>query len=259
MFNKKLPIFSMLTLLIGIGVTNTAAAYSVLIVAADASTPKQELEATGKFSSVDEFYTWGATPTLAQLQSYDAVLAYTILPPADPTGLGNVLQQFVNSGGGLVINTYAFSSPFAIGGAITANGSSPLVNSGTNGDVSGSLVPVVPNHPIFTGVDVAALTYYHDASFAHPSLDAGATLLATDGAGHNLIAINAVGNIIANNLYPGFADENNANFYALIANELLYTANAVQPVPEPSTSALLGIGLAGIWLRRRASKESSAV
>ncbi len=50
------------------------------------------------------------------------------------------------------------------------------------------MVPTNAADPIFTGITPANVTYYTDPASPHPNLAAGATLLATDGAGHNLIA-----------------------------------------------------------------------
>jgi hypothetical protein len=50
-------------------------------------------------------------------------------------------------------------------------------------DVSGNLNAVVSGDPIFTGVDLSSLTYFHNSQFADLELDVGATLLADDGAG----------------------------------------------------------------------------
>jgi len=83
-------------------------------------------------------------------------------------------------------------------------------------------------------------------------LDSTATLLATDGAGHNMLAINATGNVIGLNLYPGTnVSGNNAEAHRLMANALTGSF----AVPEPSTLILLVTGafglIAGGWRRRR--------
>ncbi len=62
---------------------------------------------------------------------------------------------------------------------------------------------------------------------------AGATLLATDGAGNDLIARSANG-IIDANLFPSISN-NNAEFYDRLANTL-----TPSPVPEPTSLVLWG-------------------
>jgi len=91
------------------------------------------------------------------------------------------------------------------------------------GDVSGSLVAVVPGDPIFSGVDLTTLSYFHNANFAHPGLDPGAELLATDGSGINMIARNAAGSILGMNLFFAGSDfgGNNAELYELLNNSLV--------------------------------------
>ncbi|MRW94320.1 PEP-CTERM sorting domain-containing protein [Duganella sp. FT80W] len=185
---------------------------------------------------------------IGDLSGYSAVLAFTNYPPANPSGLGDILKQYVDNGGGLVINTYAFSDPWSITGGITNSGYAPLVNVGSNGYVSGLLVQTAPS-AIFTGVNLGTLTYFNNSNFSHPTLDAGATLLADDGYGINMIAINASGNIIANNTFPNL-DPNNGDYYRLTANELL----AVGAVPEPETYAMLLIGLSAIGFAAKRRK-----
>lgn len=222
--------------------TSMAAGPNVLVVGADSdSTITAGLIATGQLGSVTYYDATGGTPGLMDLQSYNAVLAFTNFPPADATGLGNILQQYVDGGGRLVMNTYAFSNPWAISGGIMGAGYSPLVNTGVNGGVSGSLVQVAPS-AIFNGVDLSMLTYFNNGNYAQPGLDMGATLLATDGMGVNMIAINSNGRIISNNLFPNTFG-NNEEFYQLTANELVVVAGAV---PEPETYAMLMLGLAAV-------------
>lgn len=233
----------------------TANAESLLIVHADpGSAPVAQMMGTGKFTSVSEFNVVVGTPTLAALSAYDAVLAYTNFAPNNPTALGNVLSSYYALGGkALTLATFAFTSGFEIGGAIKTGPNAGLTNVGVKGNVSGVLVPTVPGDPIFSGINLGALTYFKHPNFAHPGVAPGATLLATDGAGHNMIARSANG-IIDVNLFPGrCCGGNNAEFYKLLANTL--TAGSVSAVPEPSSVLLLLTAAAGfaVQVKRRLS------
>jgi hypothetical protein len=208
------------------------------------------MQATGKFSSVTGIDTTLSTPTLSSISGYGSILAETNLIPSDATGLGNVLASYYSLGGKhLTVATYAFSNPWAIGGTLATGGYSALTNLGINGDVSGILVATVPNDPIFAGIDLNTLTYFHNLNFAHPGLASGATLLATDGSGVDMIARSSLG-VIDFNLYPGATDVsgNNAEFYDLLANTLGGTST-----PEPGTLVMFGSGMVGLagLLRRK--------
>jgi hypothetical protein len=61
-----------------------------------------KLMATGQFGTVDIIDVHTITPTLAQLQAYDAVLVYSDNTYADSNALGNVMADYVDSGGGVV-------------------------------------------------------------------------------------------------------------------------------------------------------------
>lgn len=66
---------------------------------------QQLLFCTQEFSKVDIVDAAAATPTLADLQQYFAVLVYseTTVPFEDPVGFGDVLADYVDAGGGVVI------------------------------------------------------------------------------------------------------------------------------------------------------------
>src|SRR5205823_5749458 len=49
-------------------------------------------------------------PTLAQLKQYGSVLIYSNYRFTDPTAMGNILAEYIESGGGAVIATHSFSS-----------------------------------------------------------------------------------------------------------------------------------------------------
>jgi hypothetical protein len=231
---------------------------SLLIIYCGSTPPTTQMMASGKFSSADSFNACAATPTLATLLGYDAILAFSDSVPADPSGLGDVLADAVDGGRFVTIATYGMSLPWAITGRMQTAAYNPLVIA-ANADVSGSLVAAVPTDPIFAGVSLAAITYFHNSNFAHATLAPGATLLATDGAGVNMIARSASGRVMGVNLYPDASfSENNAEFYKLIANIASNNAVALPPqeIPTLSQWALIAMGLfvagiAGVSLRRR--------
>jgi hypothetical protein len=225
-----------------------ADAGTLAIVNADSSAPataaQAALLATGRFDAVDLIDAYGSSPVLGTLSGYDAVLAYSNRQLWDPTGLGNVLAQYYNLGGKhLTLATYAFSGgPLEIGGAM-GSGNYAALTYGSTGDVSGSLVATVPSDLIFANIDLASVSYAHNVNFAHPGLAAGATLLATDGSGVDMIARSANG-VIDVNIYPGGA--NSQATYVLLANTLTS--------PEPRLTILvLGALAAGFrgWRRSR--------
>ncbi|MFO1093207.1 MAG: hypothetical protein U0992_07820 [Planctomycetaceae bacterium] len=88
---------------------------------------QSKIVGTGLISgSVDVFDASLGTPTLSQLQAYDAVLFYSDTGFADRDTLGNNLADYVDGGGGVVEATFAFwdssGGGIAIGGRWRSDG-----------------------------------------------------------------------------------------------------------------------------------------
>ncbi len=223
----------------------------LLIVAADSNPPTAEMTASGKFASVAVFDARSGTPTLPQVLQYDVILAYSNSIPLDPIGLGDVLADAVDAGRIVTVATYGMSQPWAITGRVQTAGYNPL-GIATTGDVSGSLTAVVPADPIFRGVTLSAVSYFHNSNFAHPTLAPGATLLATDGAGINMIARSASRRVQGMNLFPGSNVGSNAEFFELVANIVSRSSGAVpsasNPIPTLSEWSLILMALSVVGI-----------
>ncbi|MFA5508253.1 MAG: hypothetical protein WC423_22710, partial [Vulcanimicrobiota bacterium] len=93
---------------------------SVALVHADsdnyAADVQAKLTATGVFSVVDDIDAETSTPTLADLQDYDAVLVWSNSPFSNPTALGDVLADYFDGGGRVVTAQASSVTNYAIGG-----------------------------------------------------------------------------------------------------------------------------------------------
>lgn len=181
-------------------------------------------------TELDYLYLNLAVPELSVLKEYDVVFFHTNSTPSDADSLGDVLADYVDSGGGLVMTEFSFSTIWAVGGKLMTSGYCPFQvadGAGTAGDRQIDPASVsIPIHPIFNGADINNLVYWSNGNFADPPLDAGATLLAADTGGANAIAINEDGNIIALNMYAYYLNETYYSSAKVMANSCLYVAGA---------------------------------
>lgn len=142
-------------------------------------------------------------PELATLRAYDVVAVHTNSGTSVGAAVGDVLADYVDAGGKVLLLQYSFLnlSNIAIGGRMMTAGYSPLqpapaaLISGSRFIAYSSLS--YPLHPIFNGTDVRDLEFFANSNTSNPVLDATATLIALDDKGANAIAINASGTIMA--------------------------------------------------------------
>jgi hypothetical protein len=186
---------------------------------------------TGLFTQVDAFL--GGTPTLAQLQEYDAVLVYSDASFANPTAMGNVLADYVDSGGGVVLATFAFWNGNGLGieGRIKTGGYLPFTTGSQAQPGNLALVAVDAQHPILDGVASfnGGTSSYHNAPIA---VTAGSTLVANWSNGQPLIATKTttVGRVVGLNFYPPSSDvrgdfwRSNTDGGRIMGNALIYAA-----------------------------------
>ena len=204
---------------------------------------QNKLISTGQFASVGTFNTSFGTPTVAQLQSYGAVLAYTDNAILDPNTLGNNLATYINGGGGVVSMTFD-NATIPILGAF--NSSNYRVLNPTGGQTVGANglgAVLLPSHPIMTGV-----TSFHGgtSSFRSTSSSLAGSSYRVANWGDGLPLITA-----RENVGPALAKRADINFYP-VSNTMrsdfwmsgtsgaIIMANALSWVAPPPLTVISG-------------------
>lgn len=211
-----------------------------------------KVRSTGMFSAVDVFNAMNATPSLATLQAYRAALVFTSYTPADRVALGNVLADYIDWGGRVVLATFSSYGPaYDIRGRLASGGYLPFT---TGSYLSGpaTLSPVIPGHYLLAGV----ASFYGGASSYRTSVGvtAGTTLVAGWSDGLPLVAIlphAGGGDVIGLNFYPPSSSVSYGNWDTatdgarLMANALslppLVGGDSTPPVVTGSVTPAAGV------------------
>ncbi len=147
-------------------------------------------------------------PSFDRLLQYDAVLAMVTLgsPLYNPVAVGNLLADYVDAGGGVVLAAY-----IGLKGRIFTDSMSPLETS-TLSQCGYSLKPVKLDlesvdytHPILAPLNDDPYNSYRggymsDCKYKNLKLNPGAILLAKDEDGNNAIAVSGSGRIVATHI-----------------------------------------------------------
>jgi hypothetical protein len=133
-----------------------------LILVADTATATEPIRAsllgTGLVTNVaiHPFSTTLPTPTLAELLAYDAVITWSNSSYADGAAMGDVLADYVDAGGGVVVAVYAVSTTTAnrsLTGRWQTGGYDIIPQRSGNATAATALGTVhLPAHPLWNGM-----------------------------------------------------------------------------------------------------------
>ena len=171
-----------------------------------------------------------STPTLATLENYRAVLVWSDTYFSNPSSLGDVLADYVDAGGGVVLAWAADSlgGNIAPTGRWTSGGYSPYAydNSPTAGNATIGQV-LVPSSPLLSGV--SDFNIGSGGFAAEVSLAAGATDIADLTSGYSLVAEKTgfAGKSVALNFYPPSGNVNSRSWPVDVGTGVPLTDSAV--------------------------------
>ncbi len=101
----------------GRGMGDGPAPINVAVLGASTAAQVQDvvntLSGDPRIASVTGIVTTTVTPTLAELQAFDSVLVYTNSTPQSSVALGDVLADYIDSGGGVVLTMFAVRASIA--------------------------------------------------------------------------------------------------------------------------------------------------
>lgn len=212
--------------------------------------PRDKILATGLFSQVDIINATGigdgvGTPPLATLLEYDAVITWSNASYDDAVTMGDVLADYVDAGGGVVVAVFANTSTnaarFLQGRWLSEPGYIAIPQNGgfVDGTAAGLGQVLVENHPILEGVG----SFFNNAPVgssgpfgawrpAELGLTAGSTLVAQWTTGETLIALAPNPAVVELGFHPvssavnaGYWDET-TDGGLIMANALLFAAGA---------------------------------
>jgi hypothetical protein len=219
----------------GVGAAEALPPLNVLWLYADVGMPDTtlgwRLRALG--DSVEYYDVRLATPTLGELLSYDAVGAHSAARFADPNALGNILADYVDSGGGVVLANFCFANDgFGLTGRVMT-GDYATLTLGSAMFVTQSLGWYNPAHPVMSGV-TSVQDYYRTV----PSLCPGAESVANWADGLPYAGVSANQKVVGLNQYPGaYPDPDRQGDWALVIHNALAYVAGMTGVEEPGDAA----------------------
>jgi len=113
---------------------------------------RDQLRAFPEFQSVDIHDLGFTTPSLEQLRSYACVLVVNASARFDPVATGDVLADYVDGGGGLVLTLASFVNGYEIGGRLLSGGYMPFQLEGNSIGGTHTLGTRDATHPILAGI-----------------------------------------------------------------------------------------------------------
>ncbi len=192
----------------------------VLLVGADYSADSLTSILTGfpDIGAVNFFNAADGTPTLAELQQYDVAIVWSNAYYYDKVALGNVLADYVDCGGKVIIQVGSWYGPdFDLQGRIITDGYSPFVQDGDNPNhySTAYLGWYDEFHPIMTGVNTMS-----DELRDSVVLTSEAELVAEWDDGEEFIATK--GPVVGINSWPGDGHPWTGDYPTIVHNTILW-------------------------------------
>ena len=140
----------------------TPSSFNVLIAYSDLKVQPvmlhDQIAAEPGVVAVDYFDAQAGTPTLAQLQPYNIVVAFSNSPYADAVAMGNVLADYADTGGIVVgLNFDWFGPPFGLDGRWITGGYTPFDSPGPTNFITSCLGTYDTTHPLMQGISAGSL------------------------------------------------------------------------------------------------------
>jgi hypothetical protein len=155
--------------------------------------------------SVDLFDASAGTPTLGQLEQYQEVVAFSNNAWSDATAMGNVLADYQDAGGVVVVTTFAFDNRggWLLGGRWVTGGYTPFNSTNVVDFTDASLGQYIVGHPLMQGVSTLSAHFRNGVT-----LTAGASQVATYTDSIPMVAVKTTGGHtgVAINAYLGFVN-----------------------------------------------------
>ncbi|HNS51348.1 MAG TPA: carboxypeptidase regulatory-like domain-containing protein [Anaerolineae bacterium] len=193
------------------------------------------LVAYGDLDSVDLFDARYATPTLDQLLAYNVVLVWSNFVFSDPTGIGNVLADYVDAGGKVIDLMFALDPNWGYQGRFRTEGYTAMTLSGTSYTTS-CLGSFDPGHPIMDGVTNVCDLYRGYGTV----LTAGSTEVARWQDNELFVAVKDDQSVASINAYVGQAYQWTGQMADVVHNAILWIAVPAD-VPWLSEDPLSGV------------------
>jgi hypothetical protein len=220
----------------------------ILVLHADDSDPGDPADivynyllADPRFDTVALFDARAASPTLAELHEYSAVITWTNYPFLSNIAIGDTLAQYVDEGGNVLVvalGLLAGGSGWGITGRFLNDGYSPIVQ--TDAFIDYTAVPIGtisnPSHPVLAGITDVTGGYM----IVQTLMNTGASDIFWWTNGNLGLAEKSIaggGTVMAFNAWPG--NWGGAHADMLMANILAYMSPSINPCEYSDSVSIL--------------------
>jgi hypothetical protein len=198
----------------------------LLLHASYVSEIRNELLSFPDIALVDEINASLTIPPLDALTGYDAVVLVTDLPYADAVAMGDLLADYVDQGGAVVMTLASFIAGFDVRGRFLSGGYQPL-SPGLGPGGQAELGARRSNHPVMTGVTAA-----FGELIGETVLEPGARWVADWNNGFPFVATRG-GRVAAINAYLGDGGYWSGDVALVLHNALAWLAGAGWVAADP--------------------------